>query len=395
MPCANHLVGYHGGQQRLYGRQHGDGKGIRQYRRHRVIRHGGQSQLRQGAGDRVKIPDGIHWQGQQLHRSRRHHHGDERGGNLLKNSGPEDQHRQGQAAHTGGGPIRRVESPGRLFQLFHRFHRGILKGQSKKVLHLADENGDGNSRRKTSGDGIRYEFNHASHPQHTHQDQHKTRQNRSGGEPLHAVPGHNSRHNGSKRRGRAGDQNLSSAQDGNQQPGNNRGIQPLFRRYAGGQRQGDGQGQGNNGHDNPGGQIPEEILLGIVFKRMNQLGSQVLHKRISFLAWVGRQIVRRTSQIIALLGGSHKAVFGFSHLNPPLSSFRPQTKAHRSSRWQRIGAGPAAPFSSHALTIPFEIPPHRKTQKRNFPLSEKVPKEAGLPGKNYALCILLFVGIRI
>ena len=313
MPGADHLVGHYGGQQGLNGRQHGDGKGVRQHRRNGAVGHRGQSKFRQGAGNRIEVPNGVDRQRQQLRR-RRPHHGGKGGGNLPEDPGPEHQHRQGQASHPRGGGVHRMKGTEYLLQLLHGLHRGILEGQAEEILQLADEDGNRDARSKARSDGIGDELNHAAHPQDAHQNQHQARQNRGGGKALHAIPGHNARHDSSKGCGGAGNLDLAPAQGRNQEARGNGGIKPLLRGHAGGQRQRDGQRQGDDGHDDSSGQVLEQVLFRIVLKGVNQLGGKLFHMRVSFFAGADARsgpLRRRLPSIIARSGRSYKAIFLF------------------------------------------------------------------------------------
>ena len=134
MMGARHLIGHHAGQQRLDGRQNGDGEGVRQHRRYDVIIDRGQGKLGQIGGDGIQVPDGVHRQTQQLDHGRRHDHRHQRGGNLGKKSGPDDLNGQRHTPHRYGTDAPGGEAGKKLLHLFYRLNGRVLEGHAKKVL---------------------------------------------------------------------------------------------------------------------------------------------------------------------------------------------------------------------------------------------------------------------
>ena len=235
----------------------------------------------QRPGDGIQIANGVYWQVKSLYNACSNDDSHQRGGNFLQCLGPEDQNGQGQTAHAQGGNVHRPDAQDHLLQLLHGLHGSGLEGQAHKVLDLADQNGHGDAGGEAGGDGIGDVLDHAAHAQQAHDDEQDARQNGGHRQAVHAVAGHDTRHDGGEGRRGPGDLHLAPAQGGDQKSGHDGGVQSLLRGHAGGQGQGDGQGQGNDRHDDAGYQVFDERFFGIVSQRQQQLRFQFTHGSLS------------------------------------------------------------------------------------------------------------------
>ncbi len=91
-------------------------------------------------------------------------------------------------------------------------------------------------------------------------------------QPAHAVLRHDASHDGGEGGGGTGDLHAAPAEKGDQEAGDDGGVDALLRADAAGQSQSDGKGQRDDGHDHAGYQILCELAAGVVLETVKQRG---------------------------------------------------------------------------------------------------------------------------
>ena len=105
--------------------------------------------------------------------------------------------------------------------------------QSEKVLPLADEDDHPDARGEPHDHRIRNEFDHRTEFGQAHRQQHESGHQGSDLQAFNAVLRGNARQDHDKRASRPGDLQSASAKERGGKPGNNRGVETLFRLGAG------------------------------------------------------------------------------------------------------------------------------------------------------------------
>ena len=214
---------------------------------------------------------------QKLHHGDAHQHGDEAAGDELIDAGPDEENSQTHRAHQCRPEVDGVQTAEEAGGLFHGLNGLFRVAHTEKVLPLSDEDGHGDTGGKAGGDGVGDEADQTAQLQNAHQDQDDARHDGGEGQPAHAVLRHDARHNGGKGGGGARDLHPAAAEEGDQEARDNGGVDALLRADAAGQRQRDGKGQCDDGHDDARYRVLGELLAGIGFQAgAEKLGAMVI-----------------------------------------------------------------------------------------------------------------------
>ena len=192
--------------------------------------------------------------------------GDERAGDLVADLRPDDQDRKAYGADQQRPGVERRDIGGDGPDLVHAFD-GYGTGrvaESEEVLDLADQDGQCDAGSETGRDSVRNEFDQPAETEQTHQDQYRSGNDGGQHQAIHTAFGNDPCHYGRKCRRRPGDLDAASAQERNDKACNDGRIKALFRTYAGGKRQSDGERQCNDGYDDAADRIGGELLAAVM-----------------------------------------------------------------------------------------------------------------------------------
>ena len=247
-----------------------------------------QMQRRQLAADRVQIPDGIDGQVREFNDQGPNQDRDERSGDLRGHFRPQDEDREAEYTDAQRPGIERPEIFRYRFDLFHGLDRhgaGRIR-QTEEILQLADEDRDRDARGESDGDGAGDEADQFAEAQNAHDDQQDAGHDSRHHKALQAGIGDDARDDGRERCGRSRDLDFAAAERGDQEAGDDGGVQALFRADAGRQRQRDGERQRDDRYDDARDDVRRQILGGIVFQARPEHGFDGFHgnkKTFSFL----------------------------------------------------------------------------------------------------------------
>jgi hypothetical protein len=127
---------------------------------------------------------------------------------------------------------RRIQRRQRLQQsreLLVEVYAGRGGLQAEEILPLADENNDANAGGEADDHRVGYVFDHRSETRRAQAQQHHTRHQRRQLQAGDAMLGGDDRQHRDEGAGRSGDLQPGTAEQRRAQPGDDRGVQPLFR----------------------------------------------------------------------------------------------------------------------------------------------------------------------
>ncbi len=124
--------------------------------------------------------------------------------------------------------------------------------KTQKVSPLADEDDDADSGREPDDHRGRDEADHGAHAGNPHEHQHRPRHQCCGLESGDAVARGDAGQYGDERPGRSGDLHPAATEERDKASAEDRGVQPLLRAGAGGDRESHRQRQGDYPDDQPG-----------------------------------------------------------------------------------------------------------------------------------------------
>ena len=163
--------------------------------------------------------------------------------------------------------------------LLQRLNGGFAIGvaDAAEVLPLTDEDGHGDTGGKAGGDGVGDVLNKTAETAQTHHHKDDARHDGSQHETGHTLLRHDACHDGGEGGGRACDLHRRAAEEGDKETSHNGGVDTLLGTHAAGQRQCNGQGQGDDRHNDTGDDILHQLLTGISLQAGEEHGSKVLH----------------------------------------------------------------------------------------------------------------------
>mgnify|MGYP003303388829 CR=1 FL=1 len=116
---------------------------------------------------------------------------------------------------------------------------------------------------------------------YTHKDEHNTCKDGGDKQTVHSLGSHNARHDGGECRRGARDLDAAAAEQGYAESRGDGGVDTAGGLYAGGQRQRDGQGQGDDGNDHTRHQVGHQLGGGVALEGGEKLGREEFHSDVS------------------------------------------------------------------------------------------------------------------
>ena len=232
-----HTVGHGGRQQALDGTENGDSERRRHQTLHRLPRQCGHLRLGQCTVDGEAVADGLDTRHTGIVLEQQGHDGHEddgyqRPGNLLAETGCHRNDHHTDDTDERRPPVKRGEIVGVGNPFLHKIGGHLRHRQTKEVLHLGSEDGDGDTAGKAHNDGIRDVLDDGAEPEHTKQHQKHARHDGGNGQSLHAILLDDAVDDDDKRTSGATDLHAATAKDGNDKTGHNGRDDALLGRYA-------------------------------------------------------------------------------------------------------------------------------------------------------------------
>lgn len=224
----------------------------------------------QGAVDDVEVADSANIEAQPAHQRDAREQGHKRAGHPLGHARPEEQHGQADDTHQARLPVHCGEVARKGSQLLRRFHRGGARriGKAEKVLQLADGQRDGDARSEPGRDSEGHEADKGAQLEQAHEDEQNARDDGGGDEAFYAIGGHDAGNDGGEGRRGAGYLHAAAAEERDEEPGNNGGVEALLRRHPRGDAQRDGKRQRHHRHHDARHDVLGNLLLQLLFAGM-------------------------------------------------------------------------------------------------------------------------------
>ena len=270
MVTADHGVGHHTGQQRLDGGQDGDGDAVGELVAEQLQAEVGHMEGGQGAVDDVEVADSADVKAEPAHQRDAREQGHKRAGHALGHARPEEQHGQADDTHQARLPVHCGEVARQRGQLLRRFHRGGARriGKAEKVLQLADGQRDGDARGEPGRDSEGHEADKGAQLEQAHEDEQDARDDGGGDEAFYAIGGHDAGDDGGEGRRGAGNLHTAAAEERDEEPGDDGGVEALLRRHPRGDAQRDGKRQRHHRHHDARHDVLGNLLLQLLFAGM-------------------------------------------------------------------------------------------------------------------------------
>ena len=151
------------------------------------------------------------------------------------------------------------------------------EGQTKKVLELTDENGDGNTACKSRGNGVGDELYKSAEFKNAHQDEHNTCKNGCNGKSFNSLGGNDTRNYGCKGCGRTADLDTAAAEKSADKAGYYGGVKSNGGTYAGCYCKGYREGESDDRNDKTCNKVICELLFCVFFQTAEKTGHKGFH----------------------------------------------------------------------------------------------------------------------
>ena len=151
----------------------------------------------------------------------------------------------------------------------HR-HRAHLEAQ--QILDLRREDDDRDAAREARHDRVRDELDRASEPRQAERDEDQAGENRADRQAFDPVAGDDPVHDDDEGARRPADLDAAASEERDQESRDDGGDEPLLRRHAGGDREGESERNRDDADDDAGLQIREKLRPRVAAQDDERLG---------------------------------------------------------------------------------------------------------------------------
>ena len=151
-------------------------------------------------------------------------------------------------------------------------HRAHL--QAEEVADLAREDDQRDAGREPDGHGIGDELDRAAHAHEPEDDEDDSGHQRGDEQPVHPVALHHAGDDHDERARGAADLHPRAPQGGDQEAGDDGGVQAALGGQTTGDRERDGERQRHDADDDAGCEVRRELRAGVALERRDELGNE-------------------------------------------------------------------------------------------------------------------------